>query len=166
MNMIEATLERSNGGYAAKIGDQSIDVGDALASRPALKGYEGRDVVLGIRPEDLEDAALGASGAQTIRGTTQLTEALGSEIMVHFNISARHAMTDDVRELKEDVGEDRDVGALESEDSATLVGRFGARSRVRPGEAVQVAVDTRSLHFFDPETGLGIYDASETKGAA
>ena len=166
MNMIEATLERRNGGYAAKIGDQSIDIGDALSARPALKAFEGRDVVLGIRPEDLEDAALGAAGAQTIRGTTQLTEALGSEIMVHFSINAKHAMTEDVRELKEDVGEDREVAALASDDTATLVGRFGARSRVRPGEAVQVAVDTRSLHFFDPETGLGIYDASETKGAA
>jgi multiple sugar transport system ATP-binding protein len=166
MNMIEATLEQRNGGYAAKLGDQSIDIGDALSARPALKAFEGRQVVLGIRPEDLEDAGLGAAGAQTIRGTTQLTEALGSEIMVHFGINARHAMTDDVRELKEDVGEDRDVGALDSEGTATLVGRFGARSRVRPGEPVEVAVDTRSLHFFDPDTGLGIYDASPTKGAA
>jgi multiple sugar transport system ATP-binding protein len=166
MNMIEATLERRNGGYAAKLGDQSIDIGDALSARPALKAFEGREVVLGIRPEDLEDAELGTGGAQKIRGTTQLTEALGSEIMVHFGINARHAMTDDVRELKEDVGEDREVGALDSEGTATLVGRFGARSRVRPGEAVEVAVDTRSLHFFDPDTGLGIYDASPTKGAA
>jgi len=166
MNMIEATLERHNGGYAAKLGDQSIDIGDALSARPALRAFEGRQVVLGIRPEDLEDSGLGAVGAQTIRGTTQLTEALGSEIMVHFGINARHAMTDDVRELKEDVGEDRDVGALDSEGTATLVGRFGARSRVKPGEPVEVAVDTRSLHFFDPDTGLGIYDASPTKGAA
>ncbi len=166
MNMIEATLERHNGGYAAKLGDQSIDIGDALSARPALKAFEGRQVVLGIRPEDLEDSGLGAVGAQTIRGTTQLTEALGSEIMVHFGINARHAMTDDVRELKEDVGEDRDVGALDTEGTATLVGRFGARSRVRPGEPVEVAVDTRSLHFFDPDTGLGIYDGSPTKGAA
>jgi len=166
MNMIEATLERHNGGYAAKLGDQSIDIGDALSARPALRAFEGRQVVLGIRPEDLEDSGLGAVGAQTIRGTTQLTEALGSEIMVHFGINARHAMTDDVRELKEDVGEDRDVGALDTEGTATLVGRFGARSRVRPGEPVEVAVDTRSLHFFDPDTGLGIYDGSPTKGAA
>jgi multiple sugar transport system ATP-binding protein len=166
MNMVEATLERSNGGYAAKVGDQTVDIGDALSARPALKGYEGRAVVLGIRPEDLEDAALATGGAQKLRGTTQLTEALGSEIMVHFAVKGRHAMTEDVRELKEDVGDEREIGVLGSEDSATLVGRFGARSRVRPGEPVEVAVDTRSLHFFDPDTGLGIYDASPTKGAA
>ena len=166
MNMVEATLERHNGGYAARVGDQSIDVGDALSARPALKGYEGRQVVLGVRPEDLEDAALAVAGAQTIRGTTELTEALGSEIMVHFGITGRHALTEDVRELQEDVGDERAVEQLASEDTATLVGRFGARSRVRPGDPLVVAVDTRSLHFFDPETGLGIYDASHTKGPA
>jgi len=47
-----------------------------------------------------------------------------------------------------------------------LVGRFGARSRVYPGTPLEIAVDTRSLHFFDPETGLGIYDGSSTKGTA
>jgi multiple sugar transport system ATP-binding protein len=166
MNMIEATLERRNGGLIAKMGDQSIDIGDALASRPALKSYEGRQVVLGIRPEDLEDASLAADGSHTIHGTTQLTEALGSEIMVHFEMKARHAVTEDVQELREDVGDERKIGNIASDDKAILVGRFGARSRVRPGETVQVAVDTRSLHFFDPETGLGIYDASDTKGAA
>jgi multiple sugar transport system ATP-binding protein len=42
-----------------------------------------------------------------------------------------------------------------------MVGRFGARSRVRSGEAIEVAVDTRALHFFEPESGLGIYDGTE-----
>ena len=57
-------------------------------------------------------------------------------------------------------------GGATKSGARTLVGRFGARSRVRAGEPLEVAVDTRSLHFFDPETGLGIYDASPTKGAA
>ncbi len=87
--------------------------------------------------------------------------------MVHFSIAAKPAVTDDVRELAEDVGDDRGRrGARAVRDTATLVGRFGARSRVRPGQPVEVAVDTRSLHFFDPETGLGIYDGTRTKGAA
>jgi multiple sugar transport system ATP-binding protein len=168
MNMIEATLEKQNGGYAAKVGDQSIAIeADEVNSRPGLAAYAGRQIVLGIRPEDLEDAALvtSSSESQRLRGTTQLTEALGSEIMVHFSIKARHAMTEEVRELAQDVGDDRAVDAAASEDTATLVGRFGARSRVRPGEALEIAVDTRSLHFFDPQTGLGIYDGTPTKGA-
>jgi multiple sugar transport system ATP-binding protein len=164
MNMVEATLQRSNGGFAAKVGDQSIQIGDEeIAQRPGLKEYDGRQVVLGIRPEDLEDAVLAPDRSQRLRGTTQLTEALGSEIMVHFGIAGKPAATDDVRELKEDLGEDR-LDPLADEGTATLVGRFGARSRVRPDEPVEVAVDTRSLHFFDPETGLGIYDGK--KGSA
>jgi multiple sugar transport system ATP-binding protein len=168
MNMIEATLEARNGGYVAKVGKQAIAIGaDELAARPGLPAYAGKEVVLGIRPEDLEDAALATStpADQRLEGTTELTEALGSEIMVHFSIAARHAVTDDVRELAEDVGDDRGVEELADADTATLVGRFGARSRVRPGQPVEVAVDTRSLHFFDPKTGLGIYDGTRTKGA-
>jgi multiple sugar transport system ATP-binding protein len=168
MNMVEAKLEARNGGYVAKVGEQAIAIGaDELAVRPGLAAYAGKEVVLGIRPEDLEDAALATStpGDQRLKGTTELTEALGSEIMVHFSIAARPAVTDDVRELAEDVGDDRSVEELAAADTATLVGRFGARSRVRPGQPVEVAVDTRSLHFFDPETGLGIYDGTRTKGA-
>jgi multiple sugar transport system ATP-binding protein len=167
MNMIEATLERSNGGFAAKVGDQSVSIeADEVKARPGLAAYAGKQIVLGIRPEDLEDAALVSDGrAQRLRGNAALTEALGSEIMVHFTIKARHAMTEDVRELAEDVGDDRAVEATDG-DTATLVGRFGARSRVRPGQPIEIAVDTRSLHFFDPQTGLGIYDATSTKGAA
>jgi len=172
MNMVEATLEQRNGGYAARIGEQTLEVDDeALASRPALPSYVGKTVVLGIRPEELEDAALnpGFPPDRRLRGTTQLTEALGSEIMVHFTIEAKQAMTEDVRELAADIGDDRmaDEG-LEgaSTDSMTFVGRFSPRSRVRAGEALEAVVDTRSLHFFDPETGLGIYDGPATKGAA
>jgi multiple sugar transport system ATP-binding protein len=168
MNMIEATLEARNGGYTAKVGDQEITIGqETLAAHPGLPKYAGRSVVLGVRPEDLEDAALApGSDGQRLHGHTELTEALGSEIMVHFTIKARHAITEDVRELAQDLGDERAVSQLAEGDTATLVGRFGARSRVRPGQDIEVAVDTRSLHFFDPETGLGIYDATSTKGAA
>ncbi len=92
MNMIEATLERQNGGFVAKIGDQSIAIEAAeLQARPGLAAYEGKQVVLGIRPEDLEDAALvpGDASSHRLRGHADLTEALGSEIMVHFSIKAQ-----------------------------------------------------------------------------
>ena len=167
MNMLEATLQRRNGGLAATVGSQSISLdGETLSQRPGLKEYEGRDVVLGVRPEDLEDLSLapGAPDGHKLHGKVQLTEALGSEIMVHFTIDAQHAVTEEMRELAEDTGDDR---ALEHKDErATLVGRFGARSRVRSGDDVAVAVDTRALHFFDPQTGLGIYDGGSTKGAS
>jgi multiple sugar transport system ATP-binding protein len=167
MNMLEATLERQNGGLVANLGSQSIALDDeTLSAHSGLRDFEGREVVLGIRPEDLEDAALAGDvpNGRRLKGKVDLTEALGSEIMVHFSIDAKHAITDEVRELAEDVG----VQQLDEtgSDSATLVGRFGARSRVRLNTEVEVAVDTRALHFFDPQTGLGIYDGQSTKGAA
>jgi multiple sugar transport system ATP-binding protein len=172
MNMIEATLARDDGHLAAKAGTQSIALDDeTLAAHPALAEYEGEQVVLGIRPEDLEDAALvpDTPPERRLHGTVSLTEALGSEIMVHFTVDARQALTDDVRELAQDVGDERRVQKLEegAAPHSTLVGRFGARSRVRQGDTIEIAVDTRALHFFDPETGLGIYDAvPSTKGVA
>jgi len=169
MNMVEATLERRNGGFAATVGDQSITVGpETLQRRPALERYAGREVVLGIRPEDLEDAAVsGAAGpGLQLSGTAELTEALGSEIMVHFEIKGRHAITDEVKELAQDVGDERQVSKFVEAELATLVGRFSPRSGARVGEPIEVAVDTRSLHFFDPDTGLGIYDETPSKGAS
>jgi multiple sugar transport system ATP-binding protein len=80
--------------------------------------------------------------------------------MAHFRIDARTAVTEDVRELARDAGAEG-LADRGSEHGATMVGRFGARSRVRIGEKVEVAVDTRALHFFEPESGLGIYDGTE-----
>jgi len=170
MNMVEATLEQQNGGYAAKVGEQTIGLGpETLDARPALGTYAGRTVVLGIRPEDIEDVALAPDtrGDHRLKGKVDLTEALGSEIMVHFSIEATPATTEEMRELAKDVGDERAMQELEKGEAgrADLVGRFGARSRVHIGEPVEVAVDTRALHFFDPETGLGIYDGTPTKGA-
>jgi multiple sugar transport system ATP-binding protein len=162
MNMIEATLERGDGGLAAVIGNQRISLGDeTTGARPGLTRYDGKKVILGIRPEDLEDSALATEipAERHLKGDVVLREALGAEVMVHFTIDARPALTEDIRELARDVGEEVEEG----ENTATLVGRFAPRTRVRVGETAEVAVDTRALHFFDPESGEGIYDA--TKGA-
>ncbi len=169
MNMIEATLERANGGLTAVTGSQRVALGDeTLSARPGLRAYEGKTVVLGIRPEDLEDAALepDTPADRRLKGKIVLREALGAEIMAHFAVDARLAMTEDVKELARDVGDERLAEGGAAQDEAVLVGRFGSRSRVREGEEAEVAVDTRALHFFDPDSGLGIYDDQQTKGAA
>jgi multiple sugar transport system ATP-binding protein len=124
-------------------------------------------VILGIRPEDLEDSTLEPDTPpdRTITGEVELTEALGSEVMVHFKVDAPPAITDEVRELQKDAGAEGMGTPAQTEGAGTtMVGRFGARSKARKGETTKVAVDTRALHFFDPETGLGIYDG--TKGDA
>ena len=169
MNMIEAKLEGSNGDLLAELGTQKVSLGEAVSVRPGLKQYAGRQVILGIRPEDLEDVALETDTPEDrrIQGQVVLTEALGSEIMVHFTVDAKPAITDDVRELAKDVGSDlaQEERAAEAGET-TIVGRFGARSGVKVGDTAEVAVDTRALHFFDLETGLGIYDGSEKEGKA
>jgi multiple sugar transport system ATP-binding protein len=167
MNMLDAEIVRSNGGIGARIGNQTIRLGaETLDQRPALNGYEGKPVILGIRPEDLEDAALEAGAAQDQRltGRLELREALGSEIMAHFAIKGAHAETDETRELAKDVGAEGTEQIGVKEDEAVVVGRFGARSRIKVGDEVTAVVDTRALHFFDPDTGSGIYDAP--KGAS
>ncbi|HZR96343.1 MAG TPA: sn-glycerol-3-phosphate ABC transporter ATP-binding protein UgpC [Gaiellaceae bacterium] len=171
MNMLEATLEQSNGSLTAVAGAQRVHLDEeTLGQRPGLRDYVGRNVVLGIRPEDIEDARLASDSPpdRRLHGTVELREALGSEIMVHFRVDAAAAETEDTRELREDVhgGEEEAQTAPQSDEGgAIIVGRFGARSRVREDEQVEAAVDTRALHFFDPDTGLGIYDG-RTKGAA
>jgi multiple sugar transport system ATP-binding protein len=170
MNLVEATLERDGDGWAARLSeDQRLALPQELAAaRPALAAFDGRDVVLGIRPESLEDAAVARAEGGTIAqgrldAVVRLREALGSEIHVHATIAARPARTDEVAELEADAG----VQALDAEASAaTIVGRLSPRSRAREGERLELAVDTRGLHFFDPATGLGIYDAPTTEGDA
>jgi multiple sugar transport system ATP-binding protein len=168
MNLVETTLEASNGTLHALVGNERLALSsELLDQRPALKGFEGKLVVLGIRPEDLEDAAIetDAPSDRRLRGKVELTEALGSEIMVHIGVGARPALTEEVRELAEEVGDERAVAESEEEERTTMVGRFSPRSQVKEGDSLEMVVDTTSLHFFDPETGLGIYDNDQGKGA-
>ena len=161
MNMLEATVDRRNGGFTVTAGSATLALDDeSVAAHPALADYVGRDVILGIRPEELEDVALAPDTPpdRRLHGSVSLREALGSEIMVHFDVDAKPAMTEDVRELAQDTDAVSVREAAKGKAHTTMIGRFGARSGVQEGEVAEVAVDTRSLHFFDPETGLGIYD--------
>ena len=168
MNLVETTLERSNGSVAATLGSQRLELPpDLLEARPALRDYDRRSLVLGIRPEDLEDAELAADGesSQRIKGRIELVESLGSEKVVHFAVDAKPAVTDEIHELARDVGAG-DVGRQLTGSGATLVGRFDAHARLAENEEREVLVDTRALHFFDPQTGLGIYDTTAKEDAA
>jgi multiple sugar transport system ATP-binding protein len=161
MNMLAATVERRNGALAVVAGDARIELeDDVLGVHPGLASYEGREIVLGIRPESLEDASLDETGhGARLRGHAILREALGAEVLVHFTVEARQAVTSEVRELAEDVGDDRALVQLGSgSPQATLVGRFSPRTRIREGDRVEAAVDLHALHFFDSESGHAIHD--------
>jgi multiple sugar transport system ATP-binding protein len=159
MNIFEATVERRDGGLAVKLGDQELSVpADVAGRRPALSGYAGRPLAVGIRPEHLEDASVVRNGGGRLRGRVLLTEALGSEILAHVEVHAKPVVTEDVVEGAV-VDADEQVVAAElmgdggNGSRATLVGRLDPSSQVKPNTDVELSVDTEKLQFFDLETG-------------
>jgi multiple sugar transport system ATP-binding protein len=161
MNMVEAQLSRTDGGLVAEFGGIKLELDDVLETRPQLKEYEGKTIILGLRPEDMEDAAVAGDAPQGHRIATNvdLVESLGSEVLVHFTVSAPIVLTEDTKELAADVGTE----ALESlevkaqEEKSIFVARLNPATKAREGERIELAVDTRRIHAFDPETGRGIY---------
>jgi multiple sugar transport system ATP-binding protein len=167
MNLLEASLARSNGGLVVHLGDLRLPVpAEVLAERPALAGYDGRKVVVGIRPEDMEDAALVADAPADRRmpATVELREALGSDVVIHFTVAAPPAVGDDVRELAVDVGKEvlEKVEKTAARGEASVIARLNPRTHVQKGDRIELVVDTARLHFFDPDDGSGVYDAPDT----
>jgi multiple sugar transport system ATP-binding protein len=163
MNLIEATVLALDGGVFVDFGGQRIRVDDReVAERPALRGYDGRTVALGIRPEALLDASVERDLPvdRRIRATVDLTEDLGSEVLVHFGVKARPVVTEDTKELVEDRGAmtAEELERLARSNASMFVARFDALSRVDEGETIDIGVNTAALHFFDLQTGAGIYE--------
>jgi len=163
MNFVQAKITRDNGDAFVSFGDARLRIDEeAVAERPALARYDGRSLVLGIRPDATEDASIArdAPADRRFAAVAELRETVGSEAYVHFILDAEPVVTEDTRELASDTGGEmlRKLEAEASQHRTPFVARMRARSRARVGERVDVAVDTRELHFFDPETGAGIYD--------
>ncbi len=160
MNMVRGTVERAGLDDELVVrlsGTAAVAIPpETQAQRPGIERYVGREIILGIRPEDLEDAGLARDTSARLTGQVRLTEALGSELVAHVEVAARPALTEETREVAADV--DQVLVQRLQEESAVLVGRFLARSDVKPGHVVEMAVETRALHFFDPETALAIYE--------
>jgi multiple sugar transport system ATP-binding protein len=166
MNLLEGRLEGAGDGLRVDLGGQVLRLGPGLvAARPALRGMAGRRVVLGIRPEAVEDAALAPGGeGAVLRGVTELREALGSEIVAHVRVAgASAAATEDVAELAADIGHDGGarVGAGAGP-GALVVGRLSPRSAAAEEREIELSVDVDALHVFDPATGLAVYDEVPT----
>jgi multiple sugar transport system ATP-binding protein len=159
MNLVGADLVASNGRLEAKFGEHRLRVDDSiLGERPALRSFEGRRVILGIRPEDLEDAGEAASpdGGRRISAVVDIREDMGSEVFVHFGVRGPAVRGEDVRAA---VGADAvEASEVEAQKQGSLwVARLGRGMRARESEKIELSVTPGRLHFFDPETGLGIY---------
>jgi multiple sugar transport system ATP-binding protein len=163
MNLVEGNLSRSDGSMFVEFGGFRLRVADeALKARPSLAKFEGKSVVLGLRPESMEDASLVSDAPQDrrISATVDLREALGSQIVVHFTVNAPIVLTEDTRELAHDVGAEAldELHAQAAENKSRFVAQLDPRTQVREGDKIDLLVDTARFHFFDPETGLGIYN--------
>jgi multiple sugar transport system ATP-binding protein len=163
MNMVMSRLARTDGGMDIEFGGFTLRVDDQVVKdRPALASFEGKDVVVGLRPESMEDASLvpDAPRDRRISATVDLREALGSQIVIHFTVDAPAVLTEDTKELAHDVGADAlaDLEAKAEATKTTFVAQLEPRTKVAVGERIELVVDTARMHFFDPETGLGIYD--------
>ncbi len=159
INLVEAQLERRNGGLEVSLGEHRLAIADQLArNRSALADYVGRTVILGIRPEDFEDVSVepDAPRDRRLKVTADLTEPLGSEILVHFRTEATGVVSS---AAAADSGEDADVRLGQGDDEETstrLVARVSPKARIALGQQVELAVDTARLYFFDPETRAAI----------
>ncbi len=166
MNLVGADLERDDGNLFARFGEHRLRLDDELVSRrSALARFEDKPLILGIRPEDLEDVALAteAPADRRIEATVDIREDMGSEVFVHFGAGGRPVRGKDVAAA---IGDE----AIEATEQQTkgkgslFVARVGRESKAREGQRVELIVATSHLHFFDPETGRAIYgDGSEAR---
>jgi multiple sugar transport system ATP-binding protein len=158
MNLYEGIMSPT--GDEVKVGPQTLSLPESLrAARPGLAAYRDRKLTIGVRPENLADAALepAAPPGTTLVADVELVEALGNELQVHFLIDATTARSEDTEAA---------TGTAELGGRANLsaggtraegVARTSPRSELRAGTRATFAVDTTTLHFFDPESGLAIW---------
>jgi multiple sugar transport system ATP-binding protein len=159
MNLVGADLVAANGRMEARFGENSLLVEDAvLTARPALRRFEGKRVILGVRPEDLEDAAAvdGTPEDRRIAAVVDIREDMGSEVFVHFGVAAPPVRGKDVQAA---VGADAVEATAQqaARQGSLFVARLDRGTRAREGERIELVVDPDRLHFFDTETGEGIY---------
>jgi multiple sugar transport system ATP-binding protein len=155
MNLVEAQLAPEDGGLVARFGEHRLRVGErALGARPSLAGYEGRQVLLGIRPEDFEDASLvdRPEPQSTLSAVTDIREDMGPEVYAHFSLGVPPVRRPEVEEAKSEAEE----GTQPALRGSVFVGRLSRETRTREGQAIRLLVDTDRLYFFDSESGLAI----------
>ena len=172
MNFTMARLDRPDG-PGPDAGEATVSFAgyqlplptEVINGKPGIERYFGRDVILGIRPSDFEDASLAEPGWARMRVTANVTEELGSEILVMFLIDSPPVENSGTAALVADEGED-EAGIPLAEGKTLWTARASARSRISAGSGVELSVDTSNLHFFDPESGLTIGSKSSANPAS
>jgi len=154
MNFTTAQLVKDDGGAVVFAGHRLAVPAALLQTRTGLDGYFGRDVVLGIRPSDFEDASLAEPAWPRLPVDVSVTEELGSEIHVIFAIDAAPVQHASIADARDTDGDDEAIPL--AADKTQWTGRVAARSSIKPGSSAVLAIDTSNLQFFDPASGLSI----------
>ncbi|HEY1688253.1 MAG TPA: sn-glycerol-3-phosphate ABC transporter ATP-binding protein UgpC [Solirubrobacteraceae bacterium] len=162
MNLYHAQVDAQ--GATLKLGDRPLALPQRLRGEQTIGAYRGKDIVVGIRPEDLTDAA-SASGQdgqdRRLEGTVDLIEALGAEKLVHFHIDASRLQSSDARiglETEADT-EGLASGEIGAATMTAGVARVSPASRIKDGEKATFLVATERMHLFDPESGNALSGA-------
>jgi multiple sugar transport system ATP-binding protein len=160
MNFLGGTLE--DGMLRTNLGDFRLT--DQLR-REVERSGSGREVIVGLRPENFEDASLVSPDARpsgiTFRTSIDVLESLGSDVFVYFTQGREQGVeAAELQELARDSGR-ADTGAS----GDTIVARLDAATRVREGQEAELWVDARAMHVFDPATGRNLSLASDDGGS-
>ena len=151
MNFVYASVAKSGKNTKIKFGDDEINVIDAPE---ALADFEGKEIVVGIRPEAFEDSVYANKKefSEQVSIEVSLLEQLGSDTYVHFYKDIKPVQTKAIEEILADEGEDISVLG----DETKFIARINPNSNVEEGQKINLALDPAKLHYFDPETGLAI----------
>jgi multiple sugar transport system ATP-binding protein len=142
MNQLRANLVFNGESAHVVAGSQVVHIpSSVLAQRPALRSFDGKDIAVGIRPEHLEDAAISRS-SETLVGSVEVREGLGSEVILHIDTDAQMITTEAL---------DNDTRS-----ARTVVAKVDPQTALRIGDQATLSIDTTKMHFFDLATGLAI----------
>jgi multiple sugar transport system ATP-binding protein len=159
MNLVMADLAREDGGLVARFGDQHLRVREeTLRDRTALGGFEGKRVALGVRPEDIEDATVAGDAPEgsRLQVTVDIREDMGAEVLVHFGVAGDPVGGEEVAEALEEEAVEA-IAERSRRSGVPFIARLDRLTQAREGEPIELVVDAKHLHFFDPATGRGIY---------
>jgi multiple sugar transport system ATP-binding protein len=170
MNFFSSKIDQQDSKLTINVGGQTIGVPEALLTeRPELKSYVGKEVIVGIRPQDFEDAEFKSDAPpdSRLKVAIDLVEAIGTETLVHFQVDAPIVVTEDMKELAQDAGE----GTERLEQKARtgeneFVAQLDPKTKISKGDEVELVVDTSRLHFFDLETSAGVHKQDESAARA
>ena len=156
MNLFEGVVHTADGEVSVTIGDATLPVANVCVQRySGVRSFDGRDVVVGVRAEDVHPAAA-RPDLPTMDAQVELIEALGSGLMVYFKVAARRVRPAGTEEVDEVEAPSGDGGGGIAEAPPNLIGHFPPRLDLRIAETIPVALDTAGLHFFDRETGAAL----------